>query len=88
VRKTYGLSSLPLQLTALKQFFSLPFDQEFLINLSIEEQSETKVVASAIAYDAQGKVYLEATNMQVTPSARLNQLFLNNTVTSKNTICL
>jgi acyl transferase domain-containing protein len=88
VRKTYGLSSLPLQLTALKQFFPLPFGQEFLISLSIEEQSETKVVASAIAYDAQGKVYLEATNMQVTPSARLNQLFLNNTVTSKNTICL
>jgi acyl transferase domain-containing protein len=88
VRQTYGLGSLPLELTALKQFYTLPFDQEFLINLSIEEQSETKVVASAIAYDAQGKVYLEATNMQVTTSARLNQLFLNNTVTAKDTVCM
>jgi acyl transferase domain-containing protein len=88
VRKAYNLSSLPLQLTGLKQFFSLPFDQEFLINLSIVEQSETKVVASAIAHDIQGKVYLEATNMQVTASARLNPLFLNNTVCEQNTICL
>jgi len=88
VRQTYGLGSLPLELTALKQFYTLPFNQEFLINLSIEEQSETKVVASAIAHDIQGKVYLEATNMQVTSSARLNQLFLNNTVASKNTVCM
>ncbi|MBD2203728.1 SDR family NAD(P)-dependent oxidoreductase [Calothrix sp. FACHB-1219] len=88
VRKTYGLGSLPLELTALKQFFTLPFNQEFLINLSIKEQSETKVVASAIAYDAHGKVYLEATNMQVTTSARLNQLFLNNTVTAQNPVCM
>lgn len=88
VRKAYNLSSLPLKLTGLKQFFQLPFNQEFLINLSIVEQSETKVVASAIAYDIQGKVYLEATNMQVTASARLNPLFLNNTVSEQNTMCL
>ncbi len=88
VRKTYGLGSLPLQFISLKQFFTLPFDQEFWINLSIEEQSETKVVGSAIAYDAQGKVYLEATHMQVTASASLNPLFLDNTVTAKNAICL
>ena len=88
VRKNYDLGSLPLQLTHLKQFLTLSFGREFLIELSVEEQSETKIVASAIAYDAQGKVYLEATNMQVTASASLNPLFLNNTVTAKNTICL
>ncbi|WP_107669434.1 SDR family NAD(P)-dependent oxidoreductase [Cyanothece sp. BG0011] len=88
VRKFYNLGSLPLKLTSLKQFASLPFDQEFLIQLSIDEHSKTKVVASAIAYNTQGQVYLEANRMQVTASHRLNSLFLNNTVPSNDTICL
>lgn len=88
VKQTYSLSSLPLQLIGLKQFSQLPFDREFLIKLSLEEQSETKIVASAIAYDFQGEIYLEATKMQVTPSPRLNSLFLNNTVSPKNAVCM
>lgn len=88
VHQTYSSGSLPLKLAGLKQFFTLPFKQEFFIKISIEKQSDTKVVANGIAYDNQGKIYLEATGMQVTASARLNQLFLDNTVTSQNTICL
>lgn len=88
VRKFYETGSLPLQLTSLKQFISLPFDQEFTIKLSIDEHKKTKVVASAIVYNTQGQVYLEANRMQVTASERLNSLFLNNTVPSNDTICL
>ncbi|MEL4896340.1 SDR family NAD(P)-dependent oxidoreductase [Crocosphaera sp. Alani8] len=88
VRKVYNSGSLPLNLLSLKQFNSLPFNQDFFIKMSIDEHSTTKVVASAIAYNPQGQVYLEANRMQVTPSNRLNSLFLNNTVASNDTICL
>lgn len=88
VNQTYGLGSLPLEFASLKQFFQLPFRQEFFIKLSIEKHSETKIVANGIAFDRLGKVYLEATNMQVTASASLNSLFLDNTVSNSNTICL
>ena len=88
MRKFYSLGSLPLQLGNLQQFVSLPFEEEFLIKLLIEEQSETKAVASAIAYNSQGDVYLEAKGMQVISSHRLNDLFLNNSVSTNDRICL
>jgi len=88
VRKNYNSGSLPLKLNELKQFSSLPFNQEFWIKLSINEHSDTKVIANALSYHSQGKIYLEATNMEVTLSSCLNVLFLNNTVNSSNTVCL
>ena len=88
VRKNYNSGSLPLKLNELKQFSSLPFNQEFWIKLSINEHSDTKVIANALAYHSQGKIYLEANNMEVTLSSCLNVLFLNNTVNSSNTVCL
>jgi len=88
VRKHYNSGSLPLKLNELKQFSSLPFNQEFWIKLSINEHSDTKVIANALSYHSQGKIYLEATNMEVTLSSCLNVLFLNNTVNSSNTVCL
>jgi len=88
VRKHYNSGSLPLKLNELEQFSSLPFNQEFWIKLSINEHSDTKVIANALAYNSQGKIYLEATNMEVTLSSCLNVLFLNNTVNSSNTVCL
>lgn len=88
VRKNYNSGSLPLKLNELEQFSSLPFNQEFWIKLSINEHSDTKVIANALAYNSQGKIYLEANNMEVTLSSCLNVLFLNNTVNSSNTVCL
>jgi acyl-CoA thioesterase len=88
VRKYYHSGSLPLKLNDLKQFISLPFNQEFWIKLSIKQHNDTKVIADALAYNSQGKIYLEATNMEVTLSSYLNVLFLNNTVTSSDTVCL
>lgn len=88
VRKHYNSGSLPLKLNELEQFSSLPFNQEFWIKLSINEHSDTKVIANALAYNSQGKIYLEANNMEVTLSSCLNVLFLNNTVNSSNTVCL
>ncbi len=72
VRKHYNSGSLPLKLNELEQFSSLPFNQEFWIKLSINEHSDTKVIANALAYNSQGKIYLEANNMEVTLSSCLN----------------
>jgi hypothetical protein len=69
---------LPLQLQKLEQFRAIPFDQEFYISLDVHLSSETNVVASAVAHDGQGQIYIRISRMQVTASARLNLLFLNN----------
>jgi acyl transferase domain-containing protein len=78
VRHYCNLGSLPLQLQKLEQFRAIPFDQEFYISLEVHSSSETNVVASAVAHDGQGQIYIRISRMQVTASARLNLLFLNN----------
>jgi acyl transferase domain-containing protein len=78
VKHYCNLGSLPLQLQKLEQFRAIPFDQEFYISLEVHSSSETNVVASAVAHDGQGQIYMRISRMQVTASARLNLLFLNN----------
>ena len=83
VRQFYGLASLPSQVQKLEQFRAIPFDQDFYISVEIDSKSETNVVASVTAHDAQGQIYVRISQMQVTASARLNLLFLDNYCSEK-----
>jgi len=78
VREFYDLGSLPAQFEILKQFNLLPFEQDFYISLNILSGSESQIIATATAYDAQGNIYIQIEKMQVTASSRLNSLFLEN----------
>ncbi|MCC5615736.1 SDR family NAD(P)-dependent oxidoreductase [Nostoc sp. CHAB 5836] len=78
VRHFYDLASLPLQVQNLKQFRPIPFEQEFYVSVEVYSKSESNVYASATAHDAQGQIYIQISQMQVTTSERLNLLFLNN----------
>jgi acyl transferase domain-containing protein len=80
VRYFYQLGSLPVKVEKIEHFQLLPFDREFLVNLDIQSSNETKVIANATACDRYGQVYLKIHQMQVTPSASLNQLFRQNTI--------
>lgn len=78
VRKFYDLGSLPSQFEILRQFKLLSFEQDFYISLNILSRNESKVIATATAYDTQGNIYIQIEKMQVTASSRLNSLFLEN----------
>lgn len=80
VRHFYQLGSLPVKVEKIEHFQLLPFDREFFVNLEIQSSNETKVIANATACDSYGQVYLKIYQMQVTPSASLNQLFRQNTI--------
>jgi acyl transferase domain-containing protein len=78
VRHFYDLASLPLKVQNLEQFRMIPFNQEFYVSVEVYSKSATNVYANATAHDAQGQVYIQISQMQVTTSERLNLLFLNN----------
>ncbi|BBD69160.1 hypothetical protein NIES4072_35110 [Nostoc commune NIES-4072] len=78
VRHFDNLASLPLQVQRLEQFKAIPFDEEFYVSVEVISRSETNIFANITAHDAQGQIYVHISQMQVTASARLNLLFLQN----------
>ncbi|MBD2515425.1 SDR family NAD(P)-dependent oxidoreductase [Nostoc sp. FACHB-973] len=78
VRQFNDLASLPLHVQRLEQFQTIPFEEEFYVSVEVISKSETNIFANITAHNAQGQIYVRISQMQVTASARLNLLFLQN----------
>ena len=66
-----GAMSLPLQTNTATLYKPVPFGKELMVNVSIQEASEFKMVAKCTVYDAEGTVYMQTDGAAVTVSKQL-----------------
>ncbi|MFT7589217.1 MAG: NAD(P)-dependent dehydrogenase (short-subunit alcohol dehydrogenase family), partial [Limisphaerales bacterium] len=66
-----GSKSLPLQTDSALIYKPIPFGKELLVNVTITESTETKMVAECTVYDHQENVYIKTKGATVTISRQL-----------------
>ncbi len=66
-----GAMSLPLQTDSATIYKNIPFGKALLVNVSIREASEFKMVADCTVYDSEGTIYLQTKGATVTVSKQL-----------------
>lgn len=66
-----GAMSLPLQTDSATIYKNVPFGKELLVNVTIREASEFKMVADCTVYDLEGTVYMQTNGAAVTVSKQL-----------------
>ncbi len=66
-----GAMSLPLQTDSAIIYKTIPFGKALLVNVSIREANEFKMIANCTVYDSEGMVYLETKGATVTVSKQL-----------------
>jgi hypothetical protein len=67
--------SLPLKIQQVDQYKTLPFGKIYYATMQVQTSSDTGLVATVFAHDAEGNVYTKVTGAEVTISERLNSLF-------------
>jgi hypothetical protein len=75
---TYGYGGLPLKIQEGKQYRPVPPGEPVYVSMTVQANSEQKLVADVTAHDADGLVYSQVTGAEITLSSRLNQLFTQN----------
>lgn len=77
-RKRYDMGSLPLR-AGRGEFFGDAYPgQTFYVTMRVESHTEFNVTATITLYDEQFLVIARISQLEVTMSKRLNELFLNN----------
>ena len=72
VQKNYdGAKSLPLQTDSVVLYQPVPFGKKLFVNVTVQENDETKLVAECTVYDKDGNVYMKTTGATVTISRQL-----------------
>ncbi|NPD86676.1 SDR family NAD(P)-dependent oxidoreductase, partial [Lentimicrobium sp. L6] len=66
-----GAMSLPLQTKTATLYKPVPFGKELMVNVTIQEASEFKIVALCTVYDEDGTVYMQTDGAAVTVSKQL-----------------
>lgn len=66
-----GAMSLPLQTDSAIIYKGVPFGKELMVNVSIREASEFKMVADCTVYNSEGTVYMQTNGATVTVSKQL-----------------
>jgi hypothetical protein len=66
-----GAMSLPLQTDSAIIYKNVPFGKELLVNVTIREASEFKMIADCTVYDSEGTVYMQTNGAAVTVSKQL-----------------
>lgn len=66
-----GAKSLPLQTDSVIFYKQLPFEEQLFVNVSIQEATETQMIANCTVYDKTGTVYMETFGAKVTISRQL-----------------
>ncbi|MDX2163344.1 MAG: SDR family NAD(P)-dependent oxidoreductase [bacterium] len=77
-RHFYKMGSLPLRAAKGRHFRHGEIPPEFFVTMEVQAHSETNVTAKITLHDAHDVVYLIIDGLEVTMSARLNDLFLKN----------
>jgi hypothetical protein len=73
-----GVVGLPLCITKAEQFRKAHFDQVTYATLEVQESGKHRLVADVTITDAEGRLFSRVTGAEITLSARLNELFLQN----------
>lgn len=66
-----GAKSLPLSTKLGTVYRPVPFGQEFLVHIAVEEKSDFKMTATCTVYDESGQVYMKTESAAVTVSKEL-----------------
>ena len=66
-----GAMSLPLQTDSAIIYKAVPFGKKLMVNVSIREASEFKMVADCTVFDSEGTVYMQTNGATVTVSKQL-----------------
>jgi NAD(P)-dependent dehydrogenase (short-subunit alcohol dehydrogenase family) len=77
-RRMYDMGSLPLRAGHGEFYRDVPPDGTFYTTMDVRAHSETNVTADITLYDSDNKIYMIITELEVTMSKRLNELFLKN----------
>jgi NAD(P)-dependent dehydrogenase (short-subunit alcohol dehydrogenase family) len=75
VRHRYDAGCLPLRVGLMEHFRTVPPGEHFYVSTDILTATDSKVIASVTAHDAEGYIYTHVPEIEVTISARLNTLF-------------
>jgi hypothetical protein len=72
VYKNYdGAKGLPLQTDSAIMYRPVPFGKKLFVNISVQEATETKLVAECTVYDEEGMVYIKTSGATLTVSRQL-----------------
>jgi len=72
VQKNYdGAKSLPLQTDSVVLYRPVPFGKKLFVNVTVQENDETKLVAECTVYDEEGNIYMKTKGATVTISRQL-----------------
>jgi len=66
-----GAKSLPLQTDSAVIYKDIPFGKNLLVNVTITEATDVKMVAECTVYDTEGTVYMQTKGATVTVSKQL-----------------
>ncbi len=66
-----GAKSLPLQTDSAILYKNIPFGKQLLVNVTIKEATDFKMVAECTVYDEEGTVYMQTNGATVTVSKQL-----------------
>lgn len=77
-RHTYGLGSLPLRAAKGEHFMNVNFGETFYVTMRVLSSNETHVAAEITLFDESDRVYMIVSDIAVTLSQRLNEMFLRN----------
>lgn len=77
-RRFYDAGSLPLRAAKGEHFMNVHFGDTFYVSMEVLSHSDTNVGAEIVLYDETGHIYMVVTDIEVTMSKRLNDLFLRN----------
>ncbi|MEZ5043242.1 MAG: SDR family NAD(P)-dependent oxidoreductase [Saprospiraceae bacterium] len=67
-----GAKSLPLQTDSAVLYEKIPFEKALFVQVTIEEATDFKMVATCTVYDQTGKVYMQTKGATVTVSKQLS----------------
>jgi hypothetical protein len=70
----YQAPCLPSRLQKLEQYRSIPFDTPFEVNMEIQSQTDTSVVANISVTDLDGNAFVQFTGLEGTISTHLGQV--------------
>ena len=74
----YQMGNLPLRAAGGRFYRQGTFGQTYYVTMDVRSHSDTHVIAGITLYDADGRVYVEIDDLEVTMSRNLNELFLKN----------
>ncbi len=75
-RYFHEAGSLPLQTRRGEQYRPIPFGETSYVSMEVKNSTDTKLVADIITHDAQGQIYAQVFDAEVTISKQLNHLFV------------